>query len=850
MKSALLFFTFIFAPLTGISQSYIYEHFDVDDGLPSSEVFDVYQDKLGHIWFATDRGLSRFNGYEFKNFTSKDGLPGNTILDFFPQGDGRIFCFELHSKTLFYFNEVFDGFKLYQFNDELRQSISPKTIIKSIFADDKSNLTLGGYSIQGFVEISNQGKVNKHYNKYFEPDLPYVERKSHIKLGILKQNKAFGSLFYNYDSDDSLLAIPTEHPNTSRISVEFLNDTSIVFINNKLATFTASKNVTYYDTEQYPTGIQRINDTLFWVGYYSQGAEFRDISGNIVNTFLPNKSVSSFLIDAEGSYWFTTLDDGVFRIKNPAIQVFTNENINSLVKDDKNQLFAGYYNGDITRIKNLETKLLYKGKNDRPAQVEFNSERSEVYASSDFIIKNLTKKQTPIIIEGGRKLPENVLNPLVTVKSTVFTIIENDTIGFYDTGVRTEDICMFNNEILIATPSGLYRKRDNEIKPYQPSPLLKSRLYDIDVNKTKNKVYMASQDHGVIVYGDSIYGIDKTNGLTHNSVNEVHIENDSTIWACTNNGLNRIEFRSDDTFTVNTITKSDGLLSNDINDVEIINDTIWVATKRGLCFFDKGLIDRKDTLNVLSLSIKSVLVNKAKTNVNNVKLNHDQNSIDFEVEAISHRNVDKIEYRYRLKEIDTSWTKTSNRLISFPSLSPGMYTFEVKALVNDEKNDLLSLYSFKILQPFWKRWWFYLLTAVLFCGLVYLFFRIRVLSYNKDIIRELLRLAIKRLKRKERYYKFRANGEDFKIPTHEILFVHSQGNYLDIVTPKKTFTIRCKIGDFISSTPDSLEYLRVHRSYIVRLDQVSSKGRNWVVIKDHKIPVGETYLNELEKIQF
>lgn len=68
---------------------------------------------------------------------------------------------------------------------------------------------------------------------------------------------------------------------------------------------------------------------------------------------------------------------------------------------------------------------------------------------------------------------------------------------------------------------------------------------------------------------------------------------------------------------------------------------------------------------------------------------------------------------------------------------------------------------------------------------------------------------IKRLKRNEQFYCFRSNGEDFKIPTHDIEYINSQGNYLDIKTPKKTYTIRCKIGNFITTTPDALEYLRI-----------------------------------------
>lgn len=413
-----------------------------------------------------------------------------------------------------------------------------------------------------------------------------------------------------------------------------------------------------------------------------------------------------------------------------------------------------------------------------------------------------------------------------------------------------QDVCMYKGDVLIGTSSGLLIQKDSIIKTHQPLDILKLRIDDIDVNRNTSTAYMATQGSGLIVYGDSIYNINKEKGLTNNIVSEVHIENDSIIWACTNTGLNRIAFKPNNTCNITTITKADGLLSNDIDDIEIINDTIWVATKKGLCFFKKDFLAEKAASKIISLTLKDVVINNKSIDRKKIKLAYDQNNIDFTLQAISHRNTSKINYLYRLKEIDTSWTKTTNRNINFPSLSPGKYTFQAKASVlNNISEDLIS-YSFSIRPPFWKSWWFYGICTLLFSGIVYIFFKIRVLTYNQDIIRELIRLAIKRLKRKEQFYNFRSNGEDFKIPSHDILYIKSQGNYLDISTSKKTYTIRCKIGDFIGTTPNSLEYLRVHRSYIIRIDQVSSKGRNWVVIKNQKIPVGETYLTELEKIHF
>ena len=52
-------------------------NYNVENGLPSSEVYGVVQDSEGYMWFTTDRGVSKFNGYDFINYTTKDGLIDN-----------------------------------------------------------------------------------------------------------------------------------------------------------------------------------------------------------------------------------------------------------------------------------------------------------------------------------------------------------------------------------------------------------------------------------------------------------------------------------------------------------------------------------------------------------------------------------------------------------------------------------------------------------------------------------------------------------------------------------------------------------------------------------------------------
>ena len=99
-------------------------------------------------------------------------------------------------------------------------------------------------------------------------------------------------------------------------------------------------------------------------------------------------------------------------------------------------------------------------------------------------------------------------------------------------------------------------------------------------------------------------------------------------------------------------------------------------------------------------------------------------------------------------------------------------------------------------------------------------------------------------------FLFKELGKEIRIKTSEILFVRSSGNYIEIITTAKTYTVRGKIGDFVSLVQDPLEFLRLHRSYIVRIDKVEQKSKKAVYIQKHEIPVGETYLPELDKIHF
>ena len=65
-------------------------NFNVDNGLASNEVYKTLEDHKGTMWFATDKGVCYYNGYEFKTINSSNGLPDNTVFGFIEDHRHRI----------------------------------------------------------------------------------------------------------------------------------------------------------------------------------------------------------------------------------------------------------------------------------------------------------------------------------------------------------------------------------------------------------------------------------------------------------------------------------------------------------------------------------------------------------------------------------------------------------------------------------------------------------------------------------------------------------------------------------------------------------------------------------------
>ena len=112
-----------------------------------------------------------------------------------------------------------------------------------------------------------------------------------------------------------------------------------------------------------------------------------------------------------------------------------------------------------------------------------------------------------------------------------------------------------------------------------------------------------------------------------------------------------------------------------------------------------------------------------------MQLDYNQNSFSFEFTAISFINPDKNKYAYILEGFDKSWNycNAKNRIASYTNLDPGTYVFRVKGSNNDGVwNEEGTSITVIIAAPFWRTWWFYIISIIAFCILISIIYYIRI----------------------------------------------------------------------------------------------------------------------------
>ncbi len=737
------------------AQNTVIKHYGVNQGLPSSETYFVTQDSKGYLWIATDAGVAKYDGYQFKTYTTADGLPDNTVFKIHEDKYGRVW-FSSYSGRFAYYSHKTDSVYSIKANEKLT------SIVKTLpidFTFDSHDTLYVSTDRKGYLKIyppnydivklyqyaSNciyvkQIEKNKFiYGKNFINELP-----SSLSISLVFDDindlglKLIDTLFQTKDFGGHLSLTNTPD------KIIFSTGLNLFEIKNKRFQVLKNSN-NKFDSVYNILTVNADNRNRLWLNTLGKGVYLHNISGEKTSlSFLSEMSVTSTFHDNANGLWFSTLEDGLFYIPTLDFKFYNKETglsadkIHAITKVNNTLLcLASDYSYNELDLKNFE--ITHKSNNGSSFwNIKSFGEIYVVCGSPTLLFESNSKIGIPIYFKDKEAMQflrikdaedydnQNLLGCeygnlfMINKKTGLASLLVKDLPTIFS-------ICKTGDKIYLGTKTGVYRYSNSKLVFLGESlPLLKSRIDDIIY--IDKQLFIATKGNGVLIFNESnsIARYTEREGLASNMAKFLTTDNNGDVWVGTNRGISRLKKIDHNHYKVNTINLSEGLVSSEINQLLVHDSLLFFATNKGL-----GQVNIKQAFNegvVIPTYIEGLSINNVKYNFDSLLvLKHNQNFIQITYKGINVKSEGKILYKYRLEGLDQTWTYSKNTFVQYTTLPPGDYKFVVYALnaegqITSEPAEL----KFSINSPFWKTWWFYLCLVLTIFILTYLIYKSRI----------------------------------------------------------------------------------------------------------------------------
>ncbi|MBI1835909.1 MAG: sensor histidine kinase [Flavobacteriia bacterium] len=665
---------------TSFKPAYLFRNYSVDQGLPSSEIYDIENDHEGNIWFATDRGVVKYNGDEFITFHKKDGLIDEVVYQIHKDAKNRLWFLSGEHQLCYYENEKI---KPYQFNQKISKLI-PKSVHcdKDIKILNDNSIFLSNKNVKLFYKQQNKIKqLNTLINGIILEQSKIVTAKKLNKNFI-----SFGNFVYDLTNDKPLLK---------------LNDVNIVSLNilrNRLL-------------------IGGVKKGLFIYHFSKNRAILED-------NILKNVTVTDVLEDNNNGFWISTLESGVFYLPNYNFKSISTKQglISNEIKniyEFNDTVYVGLVACSYHKILNDQ---LFSIKNNSSGFISFGSYQGKmVYSTGNGILCN----GKPILKYWLRDL-YSTNNCVYGVREFIFRFADGAIDSF---GLKKNSISLLNQNkektfssviadekgnIFAGNKFGLSTCFKNNIIPFKPKEF-SYRVTDLAFSK-KWGIIIATRNNGIYQYKNQKF-IPIKNNICQD-ITCLYIDEKNILWAGTVKGLLKIQTQPNK-IQIDYISKSLGLISNEVISLFVNKKTIWVGTKKGLTLIDKENFQIRN--RDYKIYLKSVSVNKnQKLNLTQpLTISYYEDLINIKFRASNF--ITKGRYKYRLHS-NSDWSIINDPEIMLVNPDDGYYQLEVAFLnENNQWSSIQKITSFTVTPPFWRTNFFKFLILLGALFLIYLY---------------------------------------------------------------------------------------------------------------------------------
>ena len=618
-----IFLLFVFHMVSTAQQS-VFSHYSVNNGLSQSVIKCIFQDSKGYIWFGTQQGLNRFNGYSFDNYLNipadSNSISDNWIYSITEDNEGDIWIGTRNGLNKYI--QKTGHFKQYLYQAGVPNSISGNYIYGlskdtqgNILANTAAALNIINpqtLAITKFVnplvtgnEISDEGRPILQTRDgniwmataeglwYFDPTKKQFHLSDKLANRNLLSNQNITALME--DSQDNLWLGTQDGLNRMNLK------------NFAVSHYSLDPKRKGSPNTNFIRSIREDKNRRLWIGTNGGGlfrlsfnSDFKiseqiNFSASDQNTGnLSHNIVLSLLIDQSNLLWIGTLN-GIDKIdlKKSKFNLYRRSHdyrsvdlldnvIASIYKDQQNNIWIGNWGSGLNILDRSTNKVTHYT----------SQSRGNAHISNNFIhvIHEDSKNRIWIGTRDEINLFDKVNKRFLPIRQ----YFNGDKLPDFK-NIRVNDILEDSAGFFwIATQNGLY-KLDVENQKFEI--FLQGTG---EQNVSSNLVYRLIEDASRNIWIGTTQGLDKyirkenvfihyqriqnsQNTLCSNFIVSLCEDFEQNIWIGTTSGLNKF-VPKDSTFLY--FSKYNGLPSNVIYEIqEDKNKNLWFATVEGLSVY-------------------------------------------------------------------------------------------------------------------------------------------------------------------------------------------------------------------------------------------------------------------------
>jgi signal transduction histidine kinase/ligand-binding sensor domain-containing protein len=668
-----------------------FQNYTKANGLSNDSIRCILQEKAGNLWFGTwGSGVNKFDGKNFTNYSTAQGLDNNTVYSIAQDKSGNIWFGTNGGGATKFDGKVFTNYSI-------TQGLA-NNIIRSITEDATGYLWFGTFG----------GGVSKYAGKSFTSFSTTTGLSNNVVYGITKDKSGnlwfgtFGGGVCKYDGN----------------------------------------NITNYTTRQglvsnsiYCVAKDDMNN--LWFGSYGSGVSKYDgksFTNYTTRQGLANDIVFSILQDKAGDIWFATYDgaskyDGKSFTNYTTRQGLAGNEVFTIIEDTKGNLWFGTSDGGVTE---------YNGSNFTNYTRQQGLANNTVWAITEDNDGNLwfgTQEGLSVMYKETLRRFSDSINKAATFTGKLFESFTTKD-GLPDNFI-TQVIKTNNQKLYIGTNLGICEFVPANTASGREKKWIVGKVFNSltgypvkDVNAGTGAMFL---DSGIIWTGT---GSART-GLVRFDPNSL-VNSDQKFPAVV---LQQVKLNNENICWNDLSTKRTG--ENLDSNATAPNITEEVNT------FGRRLSDiERDSVRKKFKGVSFDSITKWYPVPQKLILPHRFNNISFSFNAIETAKNSQVKYQYMLDGYDNDWNPPDNKTSAvFGNIYEGNYTFKLKAQnAEGAWSDSLN-YSFKVLPPWWRTWWMYLIyaTLIIATGILIFSWNNRRIIHQKKILEKRIAVATKQI---------------------------------------------------------------------------------------------------------